>query len=185
MKQNLLGFIATPAQGQTPDEGVDWCADNGCFSDKWKPNKWLDWLQQQPTTMRFAVCPDAVADATKTTLLFEQWQPVMEQLGVPVAYVAQDHVTSNMIPWDNIDTLFIGGTTEWKLSAHSTQLVTEAKQRGLWVHIGRVNSYKRLRWADNIGADSCDGTFLTFGPDINLPKLLRWLARIETQHTLF
>jgi hypothetical protein len=185
MKQNLLGFIATPAQGQTPDDNVDWCADNGCYSNKWTANKWLDWLQQQPTTMRFAVCPDAVADAHTTNVLFEKWQPVMQQLGVPVAYVAQDQVTTSMVPWDRISTLFIGGTTEWKLSTHSTQLVTEAKQRGLWVHVGRVNSYKRLRWADNIGADSCDGTFLTFGPDINLPKLLRWLDRINTQHTLF
>jgi hypothetical protein len=29
------------------------------------------------------------------------------------------------------------------------------------------------------GCDSVDGTYLTFGPRINLPKLLRWLAELE------
>lgn len=25
-----------------------------------------------------------------------------------------------------------------------------------------------------LGADSCDGTFLIYGPDVNLPRLLSW-----------
>lgn len=185
MKQNLLGFIATPAQTNKLVEGVDWCADNGCYSNRWTADKWLTWLQQQPNTMRFAVCPDRVADAHTTNVLFEQWQPVMQQLNVPIAYVAQDQVTSNMVPWERISTLFIGGTTQWKLSTYAEQLIAEAKQRGLWVHVGRVNSWKRIQWAHQAGADSCDGTFLTFGPDKNLPILLGWLTRLQTHHTLF
>lgn len=185
MKQGDLGCITTPAQGQTPEPGIDWCADNGCFSNKWKPSTWLNWLKKQPPTMRFAVCPDRVADAKGTTELFEQWHPVMQQLGVPIAYVAQDNVTNNMVPWELISTLFIGGTTEWKLSTHAEQLITDAKQRGLWVHVGRVNSYKRIRWAHEAGADSCDGTSLVFAPDRKLPMVLTWLRRLETEHTLF
>ena len=70
--------------------------------------------------------------------------------------------------------LFIGGTTEWKLGRHARALVREAKQRGKHVHMGRVNSAKRYRYAEAIGCDSADGTFLTFGPDANLPRLLAW-----------
>lgn len=45
-----------------------------------------------------------------------------------------------------------------------------------WVHMGRVNSKKRLDTARAMGCDSVDGTYLTFGPDTNLPRLLSWLA---------
>jgi hypothetical protein len=41
--------------------------------------------------------------------------------------------------------------------------------------IGRVNSGKRYRRFAELGADSCDGTFLAFGPRANLPKLLGWV----------
>lgn len=69
---------------------------------------------------------------------------------------------------------FIGGSTAWKLGPHARRLVADAKRRGKWVHMGRVNSLKRFRYAAAIGCDSCDGTYLRFGPDINLPKVLSW-----------
>jgi len=41
-----------------------------------------------------------------------------------------------------------------------------------------------LARAASIGCDSVDGTFLAFGPDKNLPQLLRWL-RLADEPTLF
>jgi hypothetical protein len=38
---------------------------------------------------------------------------------------------------------------------------------------------KRLRYAASIGCHSVDGTFLAYGPDRNLPTLLRWLAAVN------
>ena len=35
MREGSLGFIDTPAQGNVRPDGVMWCADNGCFSDRW------------------------------------------------------------------------------------------------------------------------------------------------------
>ena len=61
----------------------------------------------------------------------------------------------------------------------------EAKRRGKHVHMGRVNSLTRLRYADHIGCDSADGTYLVFGPDVNLPKLLDWLTAVNDQGTLW
>jgi hypothetical protein len=100
-----------------------------------------------------------------------------------VAFVAQDGLESLTVPWDDFDVLFIGGTTEWKLGPQARALVADAKARGKWVHMGRVNSERRYRYAHAIGCDSVDGTYLTFGPDENLPKLLRW-ARVEDQLAL-
>lgn len=42
------------------------------------------------------------------------------------------------------DVLFLGGSTAWKLGSAARRLTTEAKARGKQVHMGRVNSLKRL-----------------------------------------
>lgn len=78
---------------------------------------------------------------------------------------------------------------EWKLSAPPRVLAAEAKRLGKWVHVGRVNSARRFRYSAapypyGIGADSADGTYLTAGPDVNLPKVLAW-ARNNDQGSLF
>lgn len=39
--------------------------------------------------------------------------------------------------------------------------------------------------SDAIGCDSADGTYLTFAPDANLPRLLGWLREIHSQTALF
>lgn len=64
---------------------------------------------------------------------------------------------------------------DWKRGPVARQFVAEAKRRGKQVHMGRVNSAMMFRYAQAIGCDSADGTYLTFGPDENLPKLLGWL----------
>lgn len=74
--------------------------------------------------------------------------------------------------------------TEWKLGAQAYGLAVEAKRRGMWVHMGRVNSFKRLLAAYQRGCDSVDGTFIAMGPDQNLPKVLGWLREINDQYAL-
>jgi len=184
MRAGLIGFIKTPIQGNKLLPGVDWCADNGCFSSKWNEEKWWQWLTNQPRTMRFAVVPDVVADHAKTLELYKKWGPLMTEAEIPCAFVAQDGAVPDEIPWENIASVFIGGSTEWKLSPYSAAIVQRANILNIWAHVGRVNSYKRLRYARDIGANSVDGTYLTFGPDTNLPKLLTWLRRLEQETPL-
>lgn len=45
--------------------------------------------------------------------------------------------------------------------------------------MGRVNSRSRLKIAEWFGCDSADGTYLAYGPDKNLPKLLKWLDELD------
>jgi hypothetical protein len=98
--------------------------------------------------------------------------------------VAQDGLESLPVPWGDFDALFIGGTTGWKLGPHAREIAAEAKRRGKWVHMGRVNSERRCRYAAAIGCDSVDGTKLVFGPDVNLPQVLAW-ARLSDHAPLF
>jgi hypothetical protein len=75
--------------------------------------------------------------------------------------------------------------TEWKKGAIARGLVGEAKALGLQVHMGRVNSGVRTQYAEAIGCDSVDGTYLTFAPDTNFPKILGWLHDVNSQHAFF
>lgn len=187
MRDGLLGLIDTPAQGNKRPDGVTWCADNGCFSDRWDEAKWWAFLTDNAhhaDSCLFAVAPDVVGDAAATLAKSAPWLPQIRALGYPVALVAQDGLESLPVPWDDFDCLFIGGTTEWKLGHHARDIAAEAKRRGKWVHMGRVNSERRFRYAAAIGCDSADGTYLTFGPDVNLPKLLSW-ARLNDQCAMF
>ncbi|MEU0949852.1 hypothetical protein ABZ379_45430 [Streptomyces canus] len=90
-----------------------------------------------------------------------------------------------LIPWDAVDVLFLAGSTGWKTSPAAHRLALEARERGLAVHMGRVNSRRRLRIAQVFGCVSCDGTYLAFGPDANLPRLLAWMDELGAAPTLF
>ncbi len=74
--------------------------------------------------------------------------------------------------------------TEWKLGDEARELVQSARAAHRWVHVGRVNSYKRLSYCDSIGADSADGTYLKFGRKAdraaNTAKMFGWLDTLAT-----
>ena len=188
MSIGLIDCIATPKQGnnRVPSD-ADWCADNGCFGKGYPgDDAWFAWLTQHPGRDRclFAVAPDVVGDAAATLARSLPWLPKIRALGYPAAFVAQDGLEALGVPWGSFDVLFIGGTTGWKLGPHARTLVTEAKARGKYVHMGRVNSERRFRYAAAIGCDSADGTFLAFGPDVNLPRIMAWL-RTNDQMVMF
>jgi len=179
MSAGLLGCIVTPKQGNLIPDGATWCADNGCFGKGYPGDDvWWKWLVARPDRERcaFAVAPDVVADAAATLERSEPWLARIRDLGIPAALVAQDGLEREIVPWDTFDVLFVGGSTEWKLGGAARDLVAEAKRRGKAVHMGRVNSRKRFRYADAIGCDSVDGTHIAFGPDENLPVVLSWCA---------
>lgn len=179
MRRGELGYITTPIQRNTRPAGVAWCADNGCFGKGYPGDEaWLAWLRDQaknsPETCVFAVAPDVVGDAVATLERSAPWLAEIRALGLPAALVAQNGLESLDIPWDTFDVLFIGGTTEWKLGRHARDITRQAKTHSKAVHMGRVNTRRRWRYAEHIGCDSVDGTLLTFGPDIHLPRLLAW-----------
>jgi hypothetical protein len=126
-----------------------------------------------------------VGDHSSTRIRWQKYHHIVRELRYPVAFVAQDGADENNVPWDELDVLFIGGTTSFKQGFGSGLLALKAKERGKWVHVGRVNSFKRLSyWADV--ADSADGTFLTFGPQKNAPRVKAWVEALRrgTQLTM-
>ena len=181
-----FGFMRTPYMGNKEIRGVQWAADNGCYSSKgereFNLDAYLSWLKMQEIeTCLMATAPDKVGDAIET---LHRSLPILKpirDLGYPVAFVGQDRIEETIVPWDEFDVFFIGGTTDWKLGPIAKQYAIEARERGKWLHMGRVNSLKRYRYAMSIGCDSVDGTFLCFGPTKNLPRLFSWVEQLRRE----
>jgi len=179
-----IGYMHTPGGGPWLYDRP-WAADNGQFSGRISLDKWQRYLDQRPREgCLFAVVPDVVADAAATQRKAEKWLPIVCGLGFPAAFVAQDGWRPEQTPWSEIAAIFIGGSTEWKLSLGGA-VAAEGIKRGKWVHMGRVNSFKRLSAAHKIGCNSVDGTLLKFGYDININKLTSWLVRLSEQPLLY
>lgn len=170
-----VGRLVVPSGGYIPDGSVPWAADNGAFSgfDEAAFLKMLTRLKPYRETCLFVAMPDVVGSHTLTLDLFDIWAPRLTMW--PIALVAQDGLTPVAVPWDKIDALFIGGTTEFKLSPEAATLVRVAKGRGKWVHMGRVNTIRRMVYANSIGVDSIDGTSFSRWADIYIPRAMRIL----------
>lgn len=189
MLAGTLGYIDTPLQGNKRPDGVVWCADNGCFnSATFDEDRWWAWLERNSVdagTCKFATAPDVVGDHEATLVRSLPWLPRIRALGYPAAFVAQDGATPGTVPWDEFDALFIGGTNDFKLGPDARDLIGAALDRGKWVHCGRVNSRSRYMAFAALGCHSCDGTYLVFGPSVNLPKLLSWIRHRDESPELF
>lgn len=186
-----LGLILTPQRwGNEVDlSKIVWGADNGCFGqpEAFDMDDYAAWLKMRAYashTCLFATAPDVVGNAAATLARSTPCLPLLRALGFRPALVAQDGMEHCGVPWDTFDCLFIGGSTEWKLSHHAKVLAREAKSRGKWVHMGRVNSLRRMKTAGMWGVDSVDGTFLAFGPDRRTPELLSWLDTMHREPVL-
>ena len=172
--------------------GLLWGCDNAAFSGLDLPafRRLLGRVARQPRLL-WVVCPDAVADAGRTLALWREWEPELRAAGVPVAFVLQDGQEDRELP--QADAYFVGGSTAFKLSEAAADLMGEAKQRGAWLHMGRVNSMRRLEHAWRLGCDSVDGSSysrwhhrtLTHRPDMSLARHLRFLRALEERPVLY
>jgi len=189
MSAGLIGCMTTPAQGNRIPDGARWAADNGKFGKGWPgPEAWYLWLASKRTGIAddclFAVAPDRPFDAAGTLAESLPWLPEIRQLGLPAAFAAQNGCEHDLIPWDELDVLFLAGDTEWKTGPVAERLSREAKDRGKAVHMGRVNSLKRLRIAEWFGADTADGTYVAFAPTRNLANVLDWADQLRQRPSL-
>jgi len=181
---NNIGLMLTPFSQRNTNSSPHswhWAADNGCFASRWDEKIWMNWLKgfEDPTKSLFATVPDVVADHIKTVERWHQYWQQVASLGYKPAFVLQDGADMSTIPWNTMGCLFIGGTTQFKLSDEARLFCSEAKDRSIWVHMGRVNSFKRMLLAKEWGVDSTDGTYLAFGPDVNTPKLVSMVQKTK------
>lgn len=144
---------------KTAQTGIPWAADNDCFQGL-NADAYERMLHRISglTGCLFVTVPDVVADADSTEQLWHEWSPTLKRLNLPTALVLQDGITTKDVPWSDVDAVFVGGSTEWKLGTTAARIVNEANKRGKWTHMGRVNTNRRIRYAKSIGIRSVDGT---------------------------
>ena len=143
-----------PCAGYAIDNGA-WSA----FKNKrpYNPQPFLDDVEKLGADADFIVIPDVVEDAAATFKLAERWIPILESFRCLI--VAQD----GMVVDDFIDFVkhgigvFIGGSTEYKLS-NIKPIAALCERFGVLCHVGRVNSIKRMHICINFGAHSFDGS---------------------------
>lgn len=150
--------------------GMGYALDNGAWPAhaqglEWDEAAFIRALDRFGAEADFVVCPDVVADREASLIRTREWLPRL--LARPelrlILIAVQDGMTHDEIAQLADDPrigIFIGGSTAWKLQA-IMPWGRWAKDRGLYVHVGRVNSSKRIALCAQAGADSFDGTSAT------------------------
>lgn len=192
-RPDRLGVLLTPVGGNRVGwwpEGTFWAGDNLCFKglDVVAWLKFLAKLAASPMRPAWVTCPDVVGDAELTWAMYDLWSPVLRSMGLPVALVLQDGLERlrNHTRYDSefrkLAAVFVGGSTRFKMSDHAVELCREAKGAGLLVHVGRVNSFRRVLYFarrardEGFAVDSIDGGTAVWG-DANIPQMVSAIDR--------
>jgi len=184
-----LGCMMVPPQSSyITNMDIVWGMDNGRFVcldfDKrtWHPDRWdrdsfmrmIERKRDIPGN-KFVVAPDVLLNAQATTTEYQQWHEIIREQGYPVAYSIQDGITHNLVPWDTMDALFVGGSNKVKFSKTCRAIVHEAKARGMWVHWGRASTAGFINYAKTIGCDSVDSSAFARFTNKELPTAIQLL----------
>lgn len=147
-----------------------WAVDNGAYTSSFNTSKFFSSLQRlipYQDTCLFVTIPDVLGNAIATMSKWRSYDYAyrVHDMGFPIAFVAQDGQELFDFP-PEFDWLFVGGTTKWKLSDDADQCIYRAMRLGKKIHVGRVNSLKRIHHFRMMGVDTCDGTSPIYSPDV-------------------
>jgi len=184
-RPDRIGCLLTPSDGNAEwwPRGTAWAADNDCFKglDAAKYLRLLARLLSFKSRPLWVSAPDVVGGANETLRRFAVWGPAVRELGLPVALVGQDGMTANAIPWAELDAIFIGGSTAWKVGDDAAAITLEAHRRGKLTHYGRVNSKQRIVWLargqrdGRLWCDTIDGSGWSKFAEARLPLAVKWI----------
>jgi len=157
----LVGHLYSPGAQRGPYSFMPYALDNGAFpawmkKAEWDESAWrrlLLWAAMSGQQPLWVLVPDVVADRERTLVNWQVYAPIVVAHGWRPALAIQDGMTFDDVPSSDC-VLFLGGSTEWKEAAI-----------GPWcrrfpgrVHVGRVNTWRRLLACYHAGAISVDGT---------------------------
>ncbi len=154
------GQLLTPLTNYRIHDGL-FAIDNGGFSrqDPDALNRLVQKARPSIEQCQFIVMPDVPGNALRTAELFAEFAELYKDL--PLALACQNGIESMEIPWAKIDALFIAGKGDWSVSGDiARHLISAAKWRKKWVHVGRVSTLDKWKFFEALGADSCDSSVL-------------------------
>lgn len=169
-----------------PSEGMRWALDNGAWyahqrNEPWDEDAFLAMLEQHADGADWVVAPDIVAGGVASLERSASWLPGLLARGLQVLIAVQDGMTVA-----DVDRLlgarvglFVGGSTEWKLATLGAWGEL-ARRRSCWLHVGRVNSARRIRLCKDARATSFDGS-----SPVQFPSTLAKLDHERKQPSLW
>lgn len=174
-----MAHLFSPGAQQGPFEFMEYALDNGAYGafksgKEWDEAAWvrlLDWARLSAIAPRWVLIPDVVGDRLRTLRRWEMYAPIAARYGWPLAFALQDGMVPTDVPQE-ASVVFVGGTTEWKW--RHLAMWCKAFPR---VHVGRVNTYRRLFQCYDAGAESGDGTGWTRGDQIQWRGLQAFFAQ--------
>ena len=156
--------LLVSAAGCLRAEGFPYALDNGAWSafTQGRPfdeSAFIKALRKMVAGADWTVIPDVVAGGAASLELSLRWmRRVLDES--PRALIAvQDGIATDDVRGflgDRVG-LFVGGSTEWKLATLDAW-GRLGREVGCWVHVGRVNTKRRIHRCANAGATSFDGT---------------------------
>lgn len=149
--------LRTPLTQYKPEYGISYGLDNGAFT-QFKARTFTRMAEAAVDDSRclWIAVPDYPMCAYSTIGLFRHWKHVIKRKR---AFVLQNdiHRYKKLIPWNEIVCVFVGGDDNFKESKEAVEIAIEARKRRKWVHVGRVNTVRRLDFWEPY-AHSIDGS---------------------------
>lgn len=175
------GFGEMVCRGELPPRRHPWAYDNGAFKDwtagaAFNEKRYLadlDCLHLVCTTRPdFLIPPDRVGGGLDSLKFSLSWVERCKPYG-PLYLAVQDGMTEADVDavLEPFAGVFVGGTHPWKLRT-ARAWADFAHARGRKLHIGRVGTEKKVRWALRIGADSVDSCLPLWSAE-NLARFLK------------
>ena len=161
------------AKGVVRTEGFQYALDNGawhCFQHQlpFDEAAFLAAYRKLGAGADFCVLPDIVAGGLGSLAYSMSWLPRLR--ACPNYLAVQDGMEAlDILPVKGIDGIFVGGTTEWK-EATMAMWGSVARLKQIRLHVGRVNSKRRVNLCETAGADSFDGSSVSRYA-VTLPRL--------------
>lgn len=160
------------------DNGVYGAWTKGKIWDIEMEVNWLNMLSKIPAENHpvWVLLPDVVADWKATVELGKTYLPILRDKGLPVAIALQDGCDFQEALEMEPDWVFVAGSTEWK-EANIAKVCQSFHAHNIGVHVGRVNTRRRLMLCQSAGVDSVDGTTLNKFRDASLPLISKTLKQ--------
>lgn len=171
LRRHGWGLLVGPdrhAWRNEPVEGFSHLAgDNGAWScfqagrafDADAYDRFLEWLAPQADRLDWLVLPDIVAGGLASLALSLRYLNRCRAIAPLVLIAVQDGMEpADVAPFVGPEVgIFLGGSTAWKLK-RMLDWGSFCAERGVYYHVARVNTLKRMYLAIAAGADSVDGS---------------------------
>lgn len=167
--------IMVSAKGVLRNEGMPYSLDNGAwwaFANKqpFDEQAFLRAYDLLADGADFVVLPDIVAGGMRSLDFSLGWRERLPRVCPQLLAVQDGMEPEDIAPLVGRELgIFVGGSTEWKL-ARLADWGALAKQTGAYLHVGRVNSVRRIALCAAARADSFDGSSVSRYA-VTLPKL--------------